>query len=402
MPRTLTEVGSCAAKSAETLPVAAAPLAVSGSSSQSPPVRKPEHQWETRRFVAVRATEVPRPHAAEEAVQAFELRGRGGGDALSAVFSLGRQMLPRHAVADDPDLLHAARAWLAARGSRELRAVDEEGAPICSERFTLSDLGSSAVQPVQKVITLAPSNAELVASLGCFDRVIACEDSSDWPPETADRERLGPDLGPDLDRVAELRPDLVFSSLSVPGMERIVTGLRARGVPQRVLAPRSIADVQAEVRLAGADLEVPGRAEEVVAQMEAEAAALRASRPPRPAKVYLEWWPRPMFTPGAACFSNNLIELAGGVNVFADRPGASVEITAEELVAADPDICFVSWCGVAVAKLDPENLITRAGLESLRAARAGRVLRLDERYSGRPGPHMLEAARIMARAIASL
>lgn len=352
--------------------------------------------------MAIRAASVPPPHAAEEAAQAFELRPRGGGDALSAVFSLGRQMLPRAAVAGDPDLLHAARAWLAARGSRELRAVDEGDAPICSERFTLSDLGSPASEPVRRAITLAPSNAELVASLGCFDRVIACEDSSDSPPETADRERLGPDLGPDLDRVAELRPDLVFSSLSVPGMERIVTGLRARGVPQRVLAPRSITDVLAEVRLAGADLGVPERAEEVVARMEAEAAALRSARPPRPAKVYLEWWPRPMFTPGTACFSNNLIELAGGINVFADRPGASVEITTEELIAADPDICFVSWCGVAVEKLDPENLITRPGLETLRAGRARRVVRLDERYSGRPGPHMLEAARIMARAIASL
>jgi iron complex transport system substrate-binding protein len=364
-------------------------------------VRKPEHQWETRRFLAVRSPEVPPPHAAEEAAQAFELRPRGGGDALTAVFTLRRQVLPR-ALADDPDVLHAARAWLAARGSRELQVFDERANLICSERFMLSDLSSTPSEAARKVITLAPSNAELVASLGCFERVVACEDSSDWPPETASCERLGPDLGPDLDRVAALGPDLVFSSLSVPGMERIVTGLRARGVPQRVLAPRSVADVLADLRTVGADLGVPRRAEEVAAEMEAEAAALRASRPPRPAKVYLEWWPRPMFTPGAACFSNDLIALAGGVNVFADRPGASVEITAAELVAADPDVCFVSWCGVAVDKLDPDNLIRRPGLEALRAARAGKVVRLDERYSGRPGPRMLEAARIMARAIASL
>jgi iron complex transport system substrate-binding protein len=242
----------------------------------------------------------------------------------------------------------------------------------------------------------------LVASLGCFARVIACEDSSDWPPEIAERERLGPDLGPDLDRIAALEPDLVFSSLSVPGMERIVTGLRARGVRQRVLAPRSIADVMEEVRRVGADLGVPDRAEAVVAGMAAEVAALRASRPPQPARVYLEWWPRPMFTPGAACFSNDLIALAGGINVFAGRGGASVEITPAELVAADPDVCFVSWCGVALDRLDPGNLIGRPGLETLRAGRAGRVFRLDERFSGRPGPRMLEAARTMARAIAGL
>lgn len=365
-------------------------------------MRKPEQQWETRDHVAVRAAEVPARWAHEEGVQAFALRPRAGGDPVGVVFSQQHQVLPRTLVERDPDVLHAARAWLAARGSRQLEAIDEEGSPIASGSFTLSDLGEATSTAVRRAITLAPSNAELVASLGCFERVIACEDSSDWPPETASRERLGPDLGPDLDRIAALRPDLVFSSLSVPGMERIVTGLRARGVPQRVLAPRSVADVMAEARQVGADLGVPARAEAVAAGMAAEVAALEASRRPQPARVYLEWWPRPMFTPGAACFSNGLIALAGGINVFADRGGASVEITPAELVAADPDICFVSWCGVAVDKLDPHKLIDRPGLETLRAARAGRVFRLDERFSGRPGPRMLEAARIMARAIATL
>jgi iron complex transport system substrate-binding protein len=68
-------------------------------------------------------------------------------------------------------------------------------------------------------------------------------------------------------------------------------------------------------------------------------------------------------------------------------------------VAADPDLCFVSWCGVAEDKLDPQNLIRRPGLEGLRAAQAGRVFRLDEAFSGRPGPRMLEAARRMQLAI---
>jgi hypothetical protein len=150
---------------------------------------------------------------------------------------------------------------------------------------------------------------------------VACEDSSDWPPEVEGCERLGPDLGPDLDRVAALAPDLVLSSLSVPGMERNVTGLRVRGVRQRVLAPRSLDDVLAELRLVGEDLGLPERAAAVCEQMQAEREALRAARPERPVGVYLEWWPRPMFSPGAACYSNELIALAGGFNVFARAAG---------------------------------------------------------------------------------
>ena len=363
-------------------------------------MKKPEQQWETARFVAVRLPEPPAGRAQEPGVQAFELRPRDGGRSARACFSLVRQEVD--AAAADDDLVFAARAWLAARGGRSLNLTDETGAAIARGPFTLAELANVPEQPATRIVTLCPSNAEIVGALGAFDRVIACEDSSDWPPEVTQRERLGPDLGPDLDRVAALAPALALSSLSVPGMERVVTGLRVRGVPQRVLAPRSLDDVMEEVGIVGRDLGLQEAAAEVRAQMMAERAALRARVPAAPVRVYLEWWPRPMFSPGAACYSNELIALAGGINVFADRAAASVEITTEELLRADPAVCFVSWCGVAEDRLDPGNLIARPGLEGLAAGRAGRVYRLDERFSGRPGPRMLEAARVMARAIAEL
>ena len=352
-------------------------------------MKKPEQQWETGRFVAYRLAEPPAEQAGEPALQGFVLRPRDGGPALRAGFSLIRQVVDAGAV--DEDLVFAARAWLAARGGRALNLADAEGRRIAEGAFTLAGLSSPRPAPALRVVTLCPSNAEIVGALGAFARVVACEDSSDWPEEVALRERLGPDLGPDLDRVAALAPDLAISSLSVPGMERVVTGLRVRGVPQRVLAPRSVDDVIADLEVVAADLGVSAAA--VCEDMRKEREALRAARGAGRRRVY---------RPGAACYSNELIDLAGGVNVFADRPGASVEVSAEEVVAAAPELCFVSWCGVAEARLDPDNLIQRPGLEGLAAARAGRVYRLDERFSGRPGPRMLTAARIMARAIAGL
>ncbi len=300
---------------------------------------------------------------------------------------------------DLDDLIHAVSAWLVARGMREINLFDSRGAVLAREAIDVWGLGSPPSQAPSTVVTLCPSNAEMVAALGCFDRVMACEDSSDYPPEVEERERLGPDLDPDLDRVAELRPGLAVASLSVPGMERVVIGLRARALPFVVLAPRRIADVEREILALGSCLGVWARAQEVAAGFRAERDELAACRPSRPLRVYLEWWPRPMFTPAGECFSNELIELAGGVNVFADRPGSSVEIDTAELLAADPDICFISWCGVALRKLDPARLIDRLGLETLRAARGGLVYALDEAFAGRPGPRMIEAARRMAKRI---
>lgn len=363
----------------------------------APTMRKPELRWQTRRHVAVLdpATEGGNAHDERFVLRPTEAGAPGG----RAWLRLREQVIDEVA-AGDPDVPHAVRCWLAARGSFELRLRDEAGRAIAEGPFTIEDLGEPpAPEPARTLVTLAPSNAELVDALGAFDRVLACEDSTDHPPRAAALPRLGPDLGPDLDRVAELRPDLVVSSLSVPGMERIVTGLRARGIRQVVLAPRSLADVHDDLRRVGARLGLPGPAEAAVAAMQAEAEVLRRAQPAVPVRIYLEWWPRPMFSPGRDTYADELVALAGGVNVFGDRPGASVRIEPEELVKADPELCFVSWCGVAEAKLDPRSLIDRPGLESLPAARAGRVYALDERYSGRPGPRMLEAARRMAAAI---
>lgn len=361
---------------------------------------KPDWQWRTRLHRAVRAAE--RPFADDPRSEAFVLEfadGRVG----RAECGLTRQRVDEHG-ASDPDLAHAISAWLIARGARTIALRGPAGV-IAEGPISPATLEQPRVARAERLISICPSNLEAIWALGCFDRVIACEDSSDFPPEADALERLGPDLGPNLDRIAALAPDLVVSSLSVPGMERNVTGLRALGIPQLVLAPRSLTDVQDELSRLGQILGVEAQAREVIedmrrqiAELEADAAAL-VRRRGAAVRVYLEWWPRPMFTPGSACYSNELIALAGGVNVFRDRPGSSLEIDTQDLLSAEPDVCFVSWCGVAADKLDIRRLIDRPGLAELPAARAGRVYPLDERFSGRPGPRMLEAARIMSAGI---
>lgn len=368
-------------------------------------MKKPVFQWETQTLRARRSKEPPGgaweddPRAEQFELECADAPGEPVGSGLGVTLGSRRQRVERELF--DDELLLAIRCWLAARGVRATHVEDERGQVLQAGPFRLADLGRPGVAgaPCHRLVTLAPSCAETVDALGCFDRVVACEDSSDHPPEVERCERLGPDLGPDLDRIAALNPDLVVSSLTVPGMERNVTGLAARGVPQWVSAPRSLGDVQSELLALAAALGVPERGEQVVARMQAQMRELEGRRRNAPVRVYLEWWPRPMFTPGKDCYSNELIALAGGVNVFGERAGSSLQIEPDELLQAAPDICFVSWCGVKEAKLDPSNLIERPGLERLDAARQGRVFALDEAFSGRPGPRMLEAAQRMRAAM---
>jgi iron complex transport system substrate-binding protein len=372
-------------------------------------MRKPDEHWETPSAVAYRLAPPSDARFADDArAERFELRFRDGRVGY-ATFGLRCQLLDAVA-ATDPGVAYAARAWLAARGQRRLAMYREclgsfaplDQLPVLNDQpFSVRSL---SVLPTtghpRRVISLTPSNTELIDALGCFDRLIACDVSSDYPAGTAQLERLGHDLAPNLDRLVQLAPDLVVSSLTVPGMERVVTGLHARGIPQLVLAPSSLSDVMEGAAVLSQALGVPERGAALINELEAERRELQARAVERPVRrVYLEWWPKPMFTPGRDCYSNELIALAGGVNVFGERAGSSVRIEASELAQAQPDVCFVSWCGVREDKLDVGSIGRREGLAGLEAVRAGRVYPLHEAYSGRPGPRMLEAARIMARAM---
>lgn len=313
----------------------------------------------------------------------------GGG---TIVLTLERQEIPLALIS--PELERAAMAWVIARGGRELN-LNGARRPIRPEQL---DRPASAT--VRRLITIAPSNAEIVGALGATGLLVGAESSSDYPPEVLSLPRLGPDLNVDMEALAALEPDLVLASLTVPGMERNVAALERLGLPYLVHAPQNLAEIRADVERAGTAIGYGEEARRVVENLQRRVDELRAAREGRePVPVYLEWWPNPMFSPGAKCWTNELIELAGGVNVFRHLPVQSGEVAAADLVAADPEVIFLSWCGVPFDKLDPRRVLRRKGLESLRAVRGRRIYPVDESLLGRPGPRVVDGAEAMARAI---
>ena len=294
----------------------------------------------------------------------------------------------------DAEMERAVTAWVMARGERTLRLNGAERA------VAPSDLDRPPGGAVRRVVSIAPSNAEIVGALGATDLLVGTESSSDYPPVVNTLPRVGPDLAVDVEQVAALEPDLVLASLSVPGMERNIAALEQAGLRYLVLAPRTIADIRADIRRVGEAIGYADAARGVVADMDERLQRLQAEAAEHaPVPVYLEWWPKPMFTPGHACWSNELIALAGGRNIFADLPGQSGEVTAEQVSAADPDVIFLSWCGVPFEKLNPQRVLQREGLTNVSAIRSGRVVPVDESLLGRPGPRVLEGVARMAEVI---
>jgi iron complex transport system substrate-binding protein len=250
-----------------------------------------------------------------------------------------------------------------------------------------------------RVVSLACSNTEIVCALGAAELLVGVDDHSDYPRDVVTRlPRMGPDLSVDVDRIAALKPDLVLASLTVPGHERNVAALSARGLPFIAPEPRGLEDVYDDIRLIGGALGRETAAEELVHAM--RAAIVARDDGPRPS-VLVEWWPKPVIAPGRESWVTDLITAAGGTNPLAERAVKSTPLTDDELRTLDPEAVVICWCGVRPEKYRPDVVQRRPALQGGTALRRGNVFCVPEAFLGRPGPRLVDGFRALGDVVQS-
>ena len=263
-----------------------------------------------------------------------------------------------------------------------------------------------------RIVSLACSNTEIVHALGCAHLLVGVDDHSDWPPEVVDPlPKVGPDLEIDVEKVAALEPDLVLATLTVPGHEAVVERLEAAGLPYVAPEPTCLADVYRDIRDLAEQLGVPERAEPLVQSMRAELGDGRRSPwdvgdpppepDPRPA-ILVQWWPKPVITPGARSWATDVIEAAGGRAVLGHEPVKSRPMEDDEVAERAPDAVVLSWCGVHPDKYRPDVVLENEAWQGLDFVREGRVYCVGEPYLGRPGPRLVQGVRAMRRIVDEL
>jgi iron complex transport system substrate-binding protein len=261
-----------------------------------------------------------------------------------------------------------------------------------------------------RLVSLACSNTEIVHALGCSHLLVGVDDHSDWPPAVVDPlPKLGPDLEPDVEKVAALEPDLVLATRTVPGHEKVVARLEEAGLPFIAPEPVSIPDVYRDIRQIAALLGVPERAEELVAEMRAELGdggpgpegSEDAADPSRPS-ILVQWWPKPVITPGRLSWATQLIEAAGGRAVLGHEDVKSRPMENAEVAERAPDAVVLSWCGVHPEKYRPDVVLRNEAWQDLPFVRERRVYCVGEPYLGRPGPRLVEGVRAMRAIVAEL
>jgi iron complex transport system substrate-binding protein len=211
------------------------------------------------------------------------------------------------------------------------------------------------------------------------------------------------------DLLRQLRPDVIVTqshcevcAVSQRDVEQAVYDwLGSR--PQVVsLAPNGLADVWDSIRQVAAALGDPGRGEELIRGLRERVAAIgeRArTLPERPTVAFVEWID-PLMAGGN--WVPELIELAGGVNLFGEAGKHSPWMTWDELRRRDPDVIFVAPCGFDLGRTRREmaSLAGRPEWGELRAVRRGRVYVADgNQYFNRPGPRLVESLEILAETL---
>jgi iron complex transport system substrate-binding protein len=225
--------------------------------------------------------------------------------------------------------------------------------------------------------------------MGEEDRIVGISGYTVRPPEARrDKPRVSAFTSADIPKIVALRPDLVltFSDLQAD----IVADLVRRGIAVHAFNQRDVAGILDMVRTLGALVDAPLKGATLAAGLAANLAKARAraaDRPKRP-RIFFEEWDEPLIS--GIGWVSELIDAAGGVDVFADRarqPAAKDRIVSlEDVIAAAPDIVIGSWCG---KKFRPERVAARPGFAAVPAVRDGALCEIKSSIILQPGPAAL-------------
>ncbi|WP_341805052.1 ABC transporter substrate-binding protein [Paenibacillus turpanensis] len=245
----------------------------------------------------------------------------------------------------------------------------------------------------ERIVSLSPSETEVLFALGLGDRVVGVTKYCDYPEEAKAKPKIG-SLQGDAEAILSAKPDLVVGGLSIN--KKTVESLRGLGLTVFTVDPRNLEQVYERIELIGQITDTAEQAEKVIADMKAEAKqvadAVSGLKPEQKKKVYVEF--SPGWTVGSGEFMHELLVLAGGINVAADQQGW-VKISEEAVIQSNPDVIIYSK---GVENLE-STIKGRSGWDKIAAITGGQMVGVDDNLLSRPGPRVTKGLLAIAKGI---
>jgi iron complex transport system substrate-binding protein len=256
----------------------------------------------------------------------------------------------------------------------------------------------------QRIVSLIPAVTETLFAVGAGPKVVGVSTFDTWPPDVAAVARVGGLIDPDTERILALKPDLAFLYGS---QEELIAQLSRAGIGIETYRHGGLAEIVASVRAVGARVGHEAEAERLAAGLEGRIAAIRARTAalPKPRTLIVfgreEGALRTIFASGGTGFIHDMVEAAGGQNVFGDVGRESVQASLESILERAPEVILEIRAAAAVPAHGWGDTARRAwsAAPSLPAVRHNRVrVLLDERLVV-PGPRVVEGIELIAEAL---
>ena len=250
--------------------------------------------------------------------------------------------------------------------------------------------------PPQRIVCLAPSCTEIIFSLNLEDKLVGVDNYDYYPPEITETinsrniTRVGQYTLISIETIVDLEPDLIIGAMRA--QDEIIENLAAVNQPAMIIYPQSFDDVLADISLIGNATGQIEEAEAVVADIQgrADEIADKTQGAPKP-KVYIEYSFNGGYQSfGSGSFADEIINKAGGQNIFTDSISAYIATSSEEVIISNPEIIIIAKGAMSeAAGLTPETIIGRPGWSEISAVQNNQIYEIEERLL-LPGPAMIE------------
>ena len=288
---------------------------------------------------------------------------------------------------------------LAPDGRPEGRHYDW-AAVLCTVVALFTVVGLAAQTHPQRIVSIVPSVTEMLFAMGAGPRVVGVGNFDRYPPEALTRQKVGGLIDPDIETIISLKPDLVV----VYGTQSdLRTQMERAKIPIFLYQHAGLADITSTIRELGARVGSAKEGNELADRIDREIADIRrrvAGRPrPRTLLVFgrdAETL-RGIYASAGVGFLHDMLDAAGGVNVFADVKRQSIQTTSELAVARAPEV--IVEIGVDTASASARNLKAWETLPSIPAVRTKRIYELRGDGMMNPGPRISQSVRRVAEVL---
>lgn len=252
--------------------------------------------------------------------------------------------------------------------------------------------------PFQRIVSIAPSNTEIVFAVGAGDQLVGREDFADYPPEALEVPSIGSTYGElNLEAILGLDPDLILAAEITPSEQ--IQAMEEVGLQVFVISnPEAFEDLFANVEtvgiLTGHEPEAQGLSDELRARYETVLNAVGSAQPKMMFYEIDGTDPSSPWTAGTGTFQQLMITLAGGENVAADIELWG-QINLEDLVVRDPEVILFATGPFIPTTI--ESLLDRPGWGEIQAVVNGEVYAIDTDFVDVPGPRLVDGLELMAR-----